>query len=87
MKYCFITLRSLTTAQRAESVLRKNGIVCSVQRTPRWMEEQGCGNGLKVGCADIEEALYVLKLNKISYKRAYLRGDNGRMEAIDDLFG
>ena len=87
MKYCFITLRSLTAAQRAESVLRKNGIPCNVQRAMRWMEEQGCGSGLRVECADIDEAMYILQKNGISYKRAYLRRENGKMEVIgDDLF-
>lgn len=84
MKYCFITLRSLTMAQKAESVLRKNGVRCIMQRAARWMEEQGCGNGLRVDCVDVEEALYILKVNKIAYKRAYLRRENGKMEVIDD---
>ena len=82
MRYCFITLNSLTAAQRAESVLRRNGIRCTVQRAPRWMEEQGCGNGLRVDCEDLYSAVNVLQGNRIVYKRAYLRQEDGAMEEM-----
>ncbi|MBE6983486.1 MAG: DUF3343 domain-containing protein [Ruminococcaceae bacterium] len=82
MNYCFITLRSLTMAQKAETLLRRNGISCTLQRTPRWMEEQGCGNGLRVNCEDIEECVRLLKRNNIPYKRVYLRRENGKMEEM-----
>lgn len=82
MKYCFITLRSLTMAQKAESLLERNGINCSVQRAPRWMEEQGCGNGLRINCEDIQDSLVILKRNNIAYKRVYLRSENGKMEEM-----
>ena len=48
MRVYFITVRSVTFGQRAEKVLRKGGIFCSLQRTPRWMEEQGCGYCLRL---------------------------------------
>jgi len=83
MEYCFITLRSLTTAQKAEGILRKNGIRCTLQRSPRWMEEQGCGNGLRVDCQDIQDALNMLRMNRIAYKRAYFRHDDGKMEEME----
>ena len=82
MKYCFITLWSLTMAQKAESLLERNGINCSVQRAPRWMEEQGCGNGLRINCEDIQDSLVILKRNNIAYKRVYLRSENGKMEEM-----
>lgn len=82
MKYCFITLRSLTMAQKAESLLERNGINCSVQRAPRWMEELGCGNGLRINCEDIQDSLVILKRNNIVYKRVYLRSENGKMEEM-----
>ena len=82
MRYCFITIKSLTTAQRAESVLRRTGIRCTLQRSPRWMEEQGCGNGLRVDCEELARALTTLRENRISYKRAYLRQEDGVMEEL-----
>lgn len=83
MEYCFITLRSLTAAQTAEGILRRKGIYCIVQRAPRWMEEQGCGNGLRVDCDNINEALKVLRNNRIAFKRAYLRHNDGNMEVME----
>ena len=50
MMDCFITFRSVTFAQRGESELKRVGISCNIQRTPRWMEEQGCGYSLRVQC-------------------------------------
>ena len=83
MEYCFVTLRSMTTAQKAEEILRRNGIYCVLQRSPRWMEEQGCGNGLRVDCEDIDQAIALLRMNRIAYKRAYLRRNDGNMEAME----
>ena len=82
MRYCFITIKSLTAAQRAESLLRGTGIRCSLQRSPRWMEEQGCGNGLRVDCEDLTRALTTLRGNRISYNRAYLHQEDGVMEEL-----
>ena len=63
--------------------MQKKGIGCVLQRAPRWMEEQGCGNGLRVDCADILEALALLRNNRIAYKRAYLRRGDGSMEEME----
>lgn len=82
MRYCFITIKSLTAAQRAESVLKRAGIHCTLQRSPRWMEEQGCGNGLRVDCEDLSQALTTLRGSHIAYNRAYLRQENGVMEEL-----
>lgn len=83
MEYCFITLRSLTTAQRAERILQNHGIKCALQRSPRWMEEQGCGNGLRVECGEIMEAISMLRLNQIAYKRAYVKNSDGKMKELE----
>ena len=82
MRYCFITIKSLTAAQKAENVLRRSGIRCTLQRSPRWMEEQGCGNGLRVDCEDLSRALTTLRGSRISYNRAYLRQEDGVMEEL-----
>jgi hypothetical protein len=46
------------------------------------MEEQGCGNGLRVNCEDIGECVLILQRNNIPYKRVYLRRENGKMEEM-----
>jgi hypothetical protein len=80
MKDCFITFRSVTFAQRGERELKRAGILSSIQRTPRWMEEQGCGYSLLVRCQDIVAAVELLKRRQVPYRKVYLHGDNGNLE-------
>ena len=82
MKSCLITFRSVTPAQRAEGLLRRAGLDCSIQRTPRWMEEQGCGYSLRVRCQDIMPALERLRARDVSFRKVYLRWENGKMEEL-----
>ena len=83
MNSCFITFHSLTATQRGEIALRKSNLYCAISRTPRWMEEQGCGSGLKVRCRDISSAITRLKAERIPYRKVYLRSEDGTMEELE----
>ena len=78
----FITVRSVTFGQRAESVLRKGGISCSLQRTPRWMEEQGCGYCLRLRTDDIMPAVGLLRAGQVPFRRVYVQGREGDVEEV-----
>ena len=80
MMDCYITFRSVTFAQRGERELRRVGISCNVQRTPRWMEEQGCGYSVRVQCRDISMAVDLLRHRQVPFRKVYLRGENGALE-------
>ena len=80
MKDCYITFRSVTFAQRGENELKRAGISCTMQRTPRWMEEQGCGYSVRLRCQDIYTAVELLKRKQVPYRKVYLHGDNGELE-------
>ncbi|MBQ6852095.1 MAG: DUF3343 domain-containing protein [Oscillospiraceae bacterium] len=82
MKACMITFRSVTPAQRGEGLLRRAGMDCSIQRTPRWMEEQGCGYSLRIRCQDVMPALEILRSNDVSFRKVYLKRENGKMEEL-----
>ena len=82
MRNCIITFRSVTPAQRAEEVLRRAGVDCRIQRTPKWMEEKGCGYSLRVGCEDIMAATMLLRQAGIGYRKVYALGDNGTPEEL-----
>ena len=82
MKYCLITFRSVTPAQRAESMLRRAGLECSVQRTPRWMEEQGCGYSLRVKFQDAMHCAQLLRNGGVSFRKIYLYRDKGAVEEL-----
>lgn len=79
---CYITFRSITPAQRAESLLRKIGVECAIQRTPRWMAEQGCGYSLRVRRLDVPAAVALLRENGASYRKVYLKRENGVYEEL-----
>ena len=60
MKIYYITFRSVTYAQRGERALQRGGIRCTLLRTPRWMEEQGCGYCLRLRTREIAAAAALL---------------------------
>ena len=82
MKTYFLTFRSITQAQRAERAYGRAGMVCTMRRTPRWMEERGCGYGVEVKCADLGAALEVLRREKIPFRKSYLLHGDGVVEAL-----
>ena len=82
MKNCIITFRSVTPAQRAEEVLRRAGVECTVQRTPKWMEEKGCGYSVRLDRADVMAAAVLLRQAGIGFKKAYSLTDSGMPEEL-----
>ena len=78
----FITVRSVTFGQRAESVLRKGGISCTLQRTPRWMEEQGCGYCLRLRLDDVMPAVQLLQSAQVPFRRVYVQLRSGEVEEV-----
>ena len=82
MNTYYITFRSVTYAQRGERLLMEQGIRCTVQRTPRWMEEQGCGYALKIRTAEIEPATALLAQRQIPIRRVYLQSKDGLLEEV-----
>ena len=83
MKDCFITFRSVTPAQRGEGILRRAGVECSLQRTPRWMEEQGCGYALKLWANDIRIPVRLLLENRVQMRKIYVQREDGNMEEVN----
>ena len=82
MKFCMITFRSVTPAQRGENALHRAGFACSIQRTPRWMQEQGCGYSLRVRCQDAIACTEVLAEAEIPFRKVYLHRENGKAEEM-----
>ena len=86
MKTFFLTFRSITQAQRAERSYARAGMGCVLRRTPRWMEERGCGYGVEVKCPDLGVALEVLRREKLPFRKSYLLHPDGMVEELrDDL--
>lgn len=77
-----ITFRSVTYAQRGERVLNRAGERCSLRRTPRWMEEQGCGYSLRVHTGNIARAVGLLRSEQLPMGKVYLRREDGGLEEV-----
>lgn len=77
MNMAYISFRSITPAQRAQRILGREGIETILQRTPRYMQQQGCGYALRVRQHELDRALQVIKRNRIVYQKFYLPADGG----------
>ena len=78
----YITFRSVTYAQRGEKLLSRKNHRVSLMRTPRWMEEQGCGYALKLWTNDIRQPLKLLRENNLQLRRVYVQREDGTMEEV-----
>ncbi len=82
MKTYFVTFRSITFAQRGESILQKAGIRCTLQRTPRWMETKGCGYCLRLTVQDGMQAVSILRQKQVPFGKIYLQRESGELEEV-----
>jgi len=82
MKYCLITFRSVTPAQRGERVLKRAGIHVTLSRTPKWMEQQGCGYSLRVQPHAAANCAQLLREEKVDFRKIYLLRENGKGEEL-----
>lgn len=82
MESYFITFRSVTFAQRGEQVLHRGGIRCTLRRTPRWMEERGCGYCLVVREHDGAGAAALLRQGQVPFRKVYLSREAGQMQEV-----
>jgi len=82
MKFYYITFRSVTYAQRGEKLLNQGGFRCTLQRTPRWMEAQGCGYCLRVWTKDIGPVVKLLRSAQVPLRRVYVQMSDGLLEEM-----
>ncbi len=82
MRFYYITFRSVTYAQRGESVLSAGNIRSSLLRTPKWMEVQGCGYCLRLWTWDVVPAVELLRQNRVPLRKIYAQGSDGQWEEL-----
>lgn len=80
MRLNFITFRSVTPAQRGQRILRQAGVDCELLRTPRWMEERGCGYCLRLRPENTMQAVQLLRQGKLSFSKVYTSTEHGAEE-------
>lgn len=82
MEFYFITFRSVTWAQKAESLTRRLGYRCVLRRTARWMEAQGCGYSLRVPVENVWECVNKFRENHILFQKVYRQNSAGELEEV-----
>ena len=82
MRSYYITFRSVTLAQRGERTMRRGGVDCVLQRTPRWMEERGCGYCLRLRPEDALRAVQLLRGDGIAFSKVFSTNDKGAAEEL-----
>ena len=80
MKFYYVTFRSVTFAQRGEQVMQKAGIRATLLRTPKWMEQQGCGYSLRLWTDDPGRAIQMLEKYQIPWRKLYRQMRDGQLE-------
>lgn len=75
-----ITFRSITFAQKGEQILRRGGVDCTLQRTPRELSQRGCGYCLRIRPRDGLAAVELLRRERQPYSKLYAITESGRPE-------
>lgn len=82
MKFYYITFRSVTFAQKGEQALKRQGINCALQRTPRELSHRGCGYCLRLHPAVAYRAVQILEEQKLEFGKLYAVHADGVIEEI-----
>jgi len=83
MNFYYITFRSVTFAQRGENALKRAGISCVLQRTPKILAQRGCGYCLRIRDRDALAAISVFREQELHYEKLYaIREDGGAEERM-----
>lgn len=82
MHWICITFRSVTPAQRGERILRGGGVDCALRRTPRWMEERGCGYCLRLKTQAAQQAVQLLRSNGVNFSKVLSVSEQGSVEEL-----
>ena len=78
MNVYLITFRSVTHAQRAAKLLDCGQVL----RTPRRMEQEGCGYALRIRTEDVEALVRRLDEAGIPRKKVWHQTGTGEVEAL-----
>lgn len=78
----YLVCRSLTYAQRAERVLKLNGILCRIVRSPREISTAGCSFSLRLSHNSLPGALVLLRRNGFDRISVYMEVGTGLYQEV-----
>ena len=79
--YC-ITFRSVTYGQSGQRLLQRAGLDARLQRTPRHLEQRGCGYCLRLNVKQGMEAVELLRHGNVSFRGVYAMLADGSAEEV-----
>ena len=82
MRIFIKTFRSVTFGQRGARLLTRISHRCVRQRTPKWMEQQGCGYSLRIKTEDIIPVVELLRENGVPLLNIYAQCPDGNLEEL-----
>ena len=82
METVFITFRSITAAQRGERILKDANLSPLLQRTPRWMQERGCGYSLRLRSSAAAQAVALLRHKGRQLVKVYAQNSDGQTQEM-----
>ncbi len=77
----FITFRAITPAQQAQRILQRSGMDAMLQRTPRYLAQNGCGYCLRPYREQTAAAVELLRREGVPVRGIY-REENGQWEEL-----
>lgn len=78
----YFTFRSVTTAMKGSRILERAGIKTLLSRTPKMLQQQGCGYCLKVRAGSLQAAQTVLLREDVRFNKIYRKEENGRWQEV-----
>jgi hypothetical protein len=75
-----ITFRSITFAQKAERILKRYLIECTLRRTPKMLAERGCGYCLQLRQRDVLNAMMLIRQHQLHFGKIYELDETGQAE-------
>ena len=79
-KTWIITFRSITFAQKAQRLLRREMLDATLQRTPAGLSDRGCGYSLILRERDIVEAMALLRREHLLTGKTFTHNGEGQWE-------
>jgi len=76
----YLTLRSVTPAQKGREAMRRAGIPCALLRAPRAIAPGGCAYALALRSRDRDRALAALERAALRPEGLWLRSGSGSFE-------
>ena len=82
VEHYLILARSVTYAQRMESLLTKAGIRCQIFRAPRDLSDFGCAYVLKIMPENVLAALHILRNHTLEPVKVFQVQDHAYREVV-----